>query len=117
MTTSACAVDSFDVPTSSKVVANPTALFDLHGPPEVRAVRHGSLVCFYAGDASGDRLVFPEGYSASHGLQLRDSNGKVVATPGFSVGIAFSSTRVAAPVECGSSGQIRAVVRVEGLGG
>jgi hypothetical protein len=117
LTTSACAGNSFAVPTSSKVVAAPTAVFDVHAPREVRAVRHGSLVCFYAGDGAGDRLVFPEGYSASRDLELRDSNGNVVATPEFAVGIAFTGTRVAAPVQCGASGRVRGVVRIEGLTG
>jgi hypothetical protein len=117
MATSACTADSFAVPTSSKVAASPTAVFDLRASADVRAVRHGDLVCFYAGDTSGDRLVFPEGYSASQNLELRDSKGKVVATPGSAVGIAFSSARVTAPAKCGSSGRVRGVVRIEGLTG
>lgn len=117
MTTSACAADPLAVPTSPKVAASPTVVFDVHASPTVRAVRHGDLVCFYAGDASGDRLVFPEGYSASQDLELRDSKGNVVATPGSAVGIAFTSARVSAPARCGSSGRVRGVVRIQGLTG
>ncbi|WP_147392109.1 hypothetical protein [Amnibacterium setariae] len=114
---SGCAArsDGLAVSTSAAVRTDPAAVFDVGASRTVRAVRRGDRVCFFAG-ATG--LVFPAGYSAGDDLSLRDAEGRVVAVPGFAVGIAFGSAHVRAPAACRTSGrEDRAVVRIEGLGG
>lgn len=102
------------VATSDRVIADPSVPFDDSGP--VHAVRRGRLVCFFLDGPTGDALVFPEGYAASQDLHLRDPDGRDVASPESSVGIAFGVAAVEAPAVCGAGRASRAVVRIHGLG-
>jgi hypothetical protein len=102
------------VPTSEEIVGDSSVPFEQGGT--VYAARHGALVCFYLNDAKGDALVFPTGYTASEDLRLRDSERRVVASPGFAVAIAFGDAEVKVPAECGTDRPSRAVVRIHGAG-
>ena len=99
------------VAASARVHERSGIAFETSG--SMHAVRHGSLACFET-VPGGEQLVFPEGYSASLDLQLRDASGEVVATPDTAVGFVFGDTHVEAPAPCGS-GPARAVVRISGL--
>ena len=101
-----------EVATSTRLLQRPDAVFD-HART-VGAIRHGRLVCFRTAPGR-EQLVFPQGYSASRELGVRDPSGEIVAIPGSAVGIAFGTAAVGAPAACGP-GPARAVTSIQGLG-
>jgi hypothetical protein len=111
--------DRLSVATSPSWSSSPSAVFDASGV--LRAERHGGRVCFALVTARGSaptyRLVFPAGYAASPDLHLLDPGGHDVIGPGFAVGVAFSTHPVDPPSGCGRNGEVRGVVRIEGLTG
>jgi hypothetical protein len=104
------------VPTDGPTLAtSPAPAYDARGDYAgvfgvLRAERSGDRICLFVDATSGMAtgrvdLVFPSGWTATAGGELRDAGGAVVARPGAKVAVSVLPALIdGTPAGCGSPG-------------